>query len=73
MDVYMIRPMSARVSSLLFRITYPGFYFVILNMFLGVSLLAVGSGFTLVAFKNEKPFLKATAAIPNAFGRGIFV
>jgi hypothetical protein len=39
----------------------------ILNELLGVSLPAVGSGFTLVVLKMEKPFLKATAAIPNAF------
>jgi len=40
---------------------------VILNALLGVSLPAVGSGFTLVVLKMIKPFLKATAAIPNAF------
>jgi len=33
---------------------------------LGVTLPAVGSGFTLVVSKMKKPFLKATAAIPNA-------
>jgi len=42
----------------------PGF--VILKELLGVSLPAVGSGFTLVVLKMKKPFLKATAAIPNA-------
>jgi hypothetical protein len=38
----------------------------ILKELLGVSLPAVGSGFTLVVLKMKKPFLKATAAIPNA-------
>jgi hypothetical protein len=37
-----------------------------LNEHLGVSLPAVGSGFTLVVLKMKNPFLKATAAIPNA-------
>ncbi len=41
-------------------------YDIILNELLGVSLPAVGSGFTLVVLKMIKPFLKATAAIPNA-------
>ena len=40
--------------------------FVILNELLGVPLSAVGSGFTLVVLKLLSPFLKATAAIPNA-------
>jgi hypothetical protein len=63
MDVsFMIRLMSVR-----FFIAFTcRVVFVILNKRLGVSLPAVGSGFTLVVLKMKKPFLKATAAIPNA-------